>query len=149
MDNISKHISYAEAIKSQEAIRTGIPNIPTVEHLIAMKLVAIKCFEPLREWFGKPITINSFYRNPQINIRIGGSKTSQHCTGEAIDIDADAFNKQLFNWLKDNIEFDQLIWEYGSDDNPAWIHISYSSKNNRKQILRASKAGSSTKYTLL
>lgn len=148
---VSKHISYAEATKSQEAIRLGMKNDPNDEQFYAMTIVANKCFEPLREYFDKPIGISSFFRSPEINNKIGGSSTSQHCKGEAIDIDADIFNNRItnqdiFHWLKANVDFDQLIWEFGTAENPAWIHISYKAKGNRKQVLRAVKNGSKTSY---
>lgn len=144
---ISEHVSYSEATRSQEAVRYGIDNIPTPEDILRMNKVAERCFEPLRRHHGKPIFISSFYRSPELNKKISGSETSDHCKGRAIDIDADYFdngmtNAEMFYWLKENVEFDQLIWEYGDDKNPAWVHISYRSKfENRKQVLRASKNG--------
>ena len=145
---ISKHISIEEAIKSQTAIRYGINNYPNDEELANMVLVAQHCFEPLREWYGKPIGISSFFRCKELNRRIGSKDTSQHLAGSvsglnesAMDIDADIYNngitnKQIFEWLRDNVEFDQLIWEYGTDDEPAWVHVSYRLNGNRKQVLR-------------
>lgn len=151
MEFISKHISFAEATKSQEAIRLDIENKPDLVQLYNMACVANKCFEPLREWYGKPIGISSFFRSAEINKRIGGSATSQHCLGMAIDIDADIFNngisnRDIFDYLRKNVEFDQLIWEFGNDSNPAWVHISYNSKNNRKQVLKAVKTTGKTQY---
>ena len=131
---ISKHISLKEATFSATATRLGIDNIPTSEHLACMKLVVEKCFEPLREWYGKPIRINSFYRGSKLNKAVKGSLSSQHCKGEAIDMDAGSIeeNKKLFEWCKANLNFDQLINEY----NFSWVHISYTEKKeNRKQIL--------------
>jgi len=131
---ISEHISYNEATRSSTAIRNGIDNTPPESVLSNMRLVANVCFEPLRNWYRNPITINSFYRCPDLNKRVGGSKTSQHMTGEAIDIDVhdDDENRKLFDWCKDNLEFDQLIWEYGGK----WVHISYRADgNNRNQVL--------------
>jgi hypothetical protein len=131
---ISKHISLKEATFSATATRLDIDNIPTSEHLICMKLVAEKCFEPLREWYKKPIRINSFYRGSKLNKAVKGSLSSQHCKGEAIDIDAGSIeeNKKLFEWCKSNLDFDQIINEY----NFSWVHISYTEKKpNRKQIL--------------
>lgn len=145
MNQISKHITYSESIKSQQAIRLGIDNTPNSEQLEAMKLVAEKCFEPVREHFNIPIGISSFFRSEKLNSAIGGSKNSQHCKGEAIDIDADIYgkitNKQIFEYIKNNLLFDQLIWEYGNDENPDWVHVSYSKKGNRKQILKINKQG--------
>ena len=127
---ISEHISYNEATRSQTALRKGIDNTPDAETLARMKEVADNCFEPLREWYGKPIRVNSFYRSEALNTAVGGSKTSQHVKGEAIDIDTNSDNEKLFNWCKENLDFDQLIWEYGG----RWIHISYKAKN-RMQVL--------------
>lgn len=133
MENISKHISYNEATRSQTATRLKIDNTPSQEVLEAMELVAEKCFEPLRDWYAKPLTVSSFFRCEKLNKKTGGSATSQHVKGEAIDIDTgDKDNNMLiFDWLKDNVEFDQLINEYDY----SWVHVSYSKRKNRKQIL--------------
>jgi hypothetical protein len=133
MENISKHITFKEATFSATAQRLGIKNEPTLEHLKAMMTVSEKCFEPLREWYGKPLRINSFYRGKDLNKAVKGSATSQHCKGEAIDIDAGsvAENKKIHDWIKNNLEFTQLINEY----NYSWIHVSYDPKNLKKQCL--------------
>lgn len=133
---ISKHISYNEAVFSATAIRNKIDNTPDSDTIDRMKLVAEKCFEPLRIWYKKAIKVNSFFRSWTLNTLVGGSKTSQHPLGEAIDISAGtrAENKKLFDWCKANLEFDQLIWEYGNSVGPDWIHISYRKNGNRKQI---------------
>lgn len=133
MESISKHISYKEATHSNTAVRFGIENVPNKEQLENMQLVAKACFEPVREWYGKPIRINSFFRCDILNKKVKGSKTSQHVQGKAIDIDAGSKeeNKKLFDWLKDNVQFDQLINEYDF----SWIHISFNLGKNRKQIL--------------
>jgi len=156
---ISKHITYAEATKSQTAIRKGIDNKPTLQQLANMKLVAEKCFEPLRESHGKPIGISSFLRGEELNKEIGGSPTSGHCAGivsgheeAAIDIDADIFdngitNRDIFFWLQGNVEFNELIWEYGDDVNPSWVHILWRKGDNNKEILRAVRGmNGKTKY---
>ena len=142
MDRISKHISYKEATHSNTAIRKGINNEPNGDELDSMKLLAKKVFEPLRVHFGEPIRVNSFFRCSALNVAVGGSKTSQHCSGEAIDIDATngITNKQLFYYIKDNLEFDQLIWEYGTNKEPDWVHVSFTDKRpNRGVILKAVK----------
>lgn len=135
--NISKHISYEEGIYSKTAKDKGIANVPNEVQLAAMRLVAEKCFEPLREWYGKPIRINSFFRSIELNKAVKGSKTSDHVKGMAIDLDtgSNSENLKLFNWLKDNVEFKQLLWEYGDKNGPEWIHISYDSNNLKTQIL--------------
>lgn len=138
MNQVSKHITLDEAITSATALRNGINNSPDSVTFERMKLVANKCFEPLREWYGKPIRINSFYRSQLLNVKVGGSATSQHVKGEAIDISAGSRveNKKLYDWLIANLpEWDQIIWEYGDSSGPDWVHISYKSKGNRKQIL--------------
>jgi zinc D-Ala-D-Ala carboxypeptidase len=138
MENVSKHITLDEATNSNTAIRNGINNNPDSVTFERMKLVANKCFEPLREWYGKPIKINSFYRSQLLNTKVGGSATSQHCKGEAIDLSAGSRteNKKLHDWLIANLpEWDQILWEYGDKTGPDWVHVSYKAKGNRKQIL--------------
>jgi zinc D-Ala-D-Ala carboxypeptidase len=132
-NNISKHITFNEATKSPTAIRNGIKNEPNAQELSNMKLVAEKCFEPLREWYGKPIKVNSFFRCDKLNTLVKGSKTSQHVEGKAIDMDAGSKqeNKKLFEWCKANLVFDQIINEYDY----SWVHISYNASKNRNQIL--------------
>jgi zinc D-Ala-D-Ala carboxypeptidase len=142
MEKISNHISYKEATNSPTAIRRGISNTPNSAELANMKLLAEKIFEPLRTHFNEPIRINSFFRCTALNSAVGGSGTSQHRTGEAIDMDATGTttNKMLFDYIKDNLEFDQLIWEYGTSEEPDWVHVSFTdSRENRKQILKAVK----------
>lgn len=147
---ISKHISEKEATKSVTALRLGIDNTPDGDTLNNMKIVAEKVFEPLREWVGGAIKINSFYRSPALNEAIGGSTRSQHCKGQAIDIDdiyGHKTNKEMFNYIKDNIDFDQMIWEFGNEDNPDWVHVSYVSEDkNRNRILKAVRDEGKTKY---
>ena len=141
---ISKNITFAEATKSQSAIRLGIKNEPNEEQIEAMKYVAENIFERVRSHFGnKPIAISSFFRNFATNKAVGGSQTSQHCKGEAMDIDADTFggitNKEIFNYIKDNLDFDQLIWEFGTNNNPDWVHVSLTKGLNKRQVLKAAK----------
>ena len=110
---ISDHITYAEAIHSLTAKRRSIDNTPNQTQVEAMKLLAEKVFEPLREWVGGPIKVNSFFRSEALNEAIGGSTTSQHCKGQAIDID-DVYgrkcNAEMYSWIKENLDFDQMIW---------------------------------------
>jgi zinc D-Ala-D-Ala carboxypeptidase len=141
---ISKHITYNEGTHSNTATRRRMRNEPDETQLKAMKKLAKEVFEPLRTEFGEPIRVNSFFRSVALNKAIGGSGTSQHCSGEAIDIDATngITNKKLFDYIKKNLDFDQLIWEFGTDKNPDWIHVSYkSTKENRKKVLKAVKDG--------
>ena len=150
---ISKHISYNEGVYSITATRLGINNTPNDEQLENMELIAEKVFEPLREWVGGPIKINSFFRSPELNTAIGGSGKSQHCKGQAMDIDdtfGKATNAEMYYWIKENLNFDQMIWEFGDDDNPAWVHISYvSEEENRNRCLLAYKENKKTKYKVI
>lgn len=134
---ISKHVSLKEATTSQTATRLGIYNTPDEQTIERMKIVAEKCFEPIRAWYGKPLTVSSFYRCPELNKAVKGSKTSQHVKGEAIDIDTGsrAENKKLLEWAKANLVFDQLIYEFGDETGPEWVHISFSLSGNRNQYL--------------
>ena len=146
---ISEHISLKEATKSNTAQRLGINNFPDNDTLVTMQITAEHVFEPLRNHFNEPICITSFYRSEELNKAIGGSSRSQHCKGEAIDIDdvySKATNADFFNYIKNKLEYDQLIWEFGDDENPAWVHVSYSLGKNRMRILRAIKENGKTKY---
>tara|TARA_R100001224_G_scaffold94066_1_gene63469 strand:- start:65 stop:520 length:456 start_codon:yes stop_codon:yes gene_type:complete len=150
---ISKHISDREGVYSITATRRGIDNTPDKEHLDNMKLLAEKIFEPLRKWVGGPIRINSFYRGPELNKAIGGSSKSQHCKGQAMDIDDTGCHKtnaEMYAWIKDNVDFDQMIWEFGDDENPNWVHVSYvSPEENRNRCLKAYKENGKTKYMVI
>ena len=149
--NISKNLELSELTRSDSAKRSGISNMPTPAHIESLKLLASKVFEKVRDHFGRPIRISSGYRSAALNkITKGASATSQHSKGEAIDIDMDnteISNAQVFNYILDNLEFDQLIWEFGTDKNPDWVHVSYSSTGKqRKQVLKAIKSAGVTKY---
>ena len=149
---LSEHLDLAEVTRSETAKRKGISNEPTPEHLENFKKLAQNIFEPIRKHFGVPIHISSGYRSKALNTAIGGSLTSQHCSGEAIDIDMDGSsngvtNKMVFEFIKGNLNFDQLIWEFGTKDAPDWVHVSFETNGKqRKQILRAYKSGGKTAY---
>lgn len=147
---LSKNLALSEVTRSETAKRKGISNMPTPEHIENFKKLAEKVFQPIRDHFGKPIRISSGYRSKALNTAVGGSLSSQHCTGEAIDIDMDGTditNAQIFHFIKDNLEFDQMIWEFGTDKNPDWVHVSYESTGKqRKQILVAKRVGGKTTY---
>jgi hypothetical protein len=149
---LSEHLSLAEVTKSDTAKRRGVSNMPTEAHIANFKLLAENIFEPIRNHFGKPIFISSGYRSAELNKAIGGAASSQHCQGEAIDIDMDGrpggiTNKMVFDFIKENLNFDQLIWEFGTDANPDWVHVSYESTGKqRKQILKAVRKGGATTY---
>ena len=148
MTQISKHLTLEELTYSATAIKLGIVNAPTPIQIENLKTLALKVFEPTREHFGVPIHISSGYRIMNLNQALNGSITSQHCRGEAIDIDMKGdkvTNAQIFHWIKDNLKYDQLIWEFGDKKNPDWVHVSYCSEN-RKQTLRAVKVNGKTHY---
>ena len=149
--SISDHISYNEAIHSATALRMDINNVPGPEQLKCMMDTAEHLFEPLREWVKGPIKVTSMFRGKELNTAVGGSATSQHCKGQAIDID-DTFghktNAEMYYWIKDNLIFDQMIWEFGDDYNPNWLHVSFvTHRKNRKKLTVAYKdLNNQTKY---
>lgn len=143
---LTENLTLLEATKSNTATRLGIDNTPPPAIIERMVETAEKIFQPLRDALG-PIRVSSFYRSPDLNRAIGGSKSSQHCKGEAIDMQGIlASNKILFNSACDLEDFDQIIWEFGTLEEPDWVHVSYSKTHNRKQILRATKIGKRTAY---
>ena len=143
-----------EAVYSNTAARRGIDNTPGEYELQNMELLARKVFEPLREHVGKPIKINSFYRSAELNQAIGGSSKSQHCEGRAIDID-DTYghmsNADMYAFIKENLDFDQMIWEFGTEENPNWVHVSYiDPETNRNRCLQAYKdENNKTQYKVI
>ena len=153
MEKISKHISYKEAVKSNTAMRLNIDNTPGAYEITNMNGIAHNIFEPLREWVGGPIKINSFFRCVELNKVIGGSSKSQHCQGRAVDID-DTYghktNAEMYEWVKENLDFDQMIWEFGTEKNPDWVHISYVSPNeNRNRCLKAERVNGKAVYSII
>ena len=146
---LSKHISYKEAVRSETATRLNISNIPTEDILKNMVLVAEEVFEPLRDWAKHPIRVNSFYRSPKLNTAINGSFRSSHLSGQAIDIYTlgKKSNGELFDYIRQNLDFDQLIWEFQNNENPRWIHVSFKNKkDNRKDVLKARHRGTNVTY---
>jgi len=153
MKRISKYVSYLEATKSNTALKNGIDNTPNEKQLSNMKKVAVNVFDEVREHFGVPIGVSSFFRSLKLNKKIGGASKSDHMDGEAIDIDADMYggvtNRQIFDYIKDNLEFDKLIWEFGSDEEPSWVHVSYVEGNNRKMVMRSIRKNGKTNYVFV
>ena len=148
---LSKNLSLGEFTNSQTAKRRGIDNTPKGNHLEAAKELAENIFQPIRDYFGKPIFISSGYRSQALNEAIGGSKTSQHSKGEAIDIDMDhrngPENEEIFHYIRENLPFDQLIWEFGTDKRPDWVHVSYKQEGpQRGQILVAKRNSKGITY---
>ena len=148
---LSENLSLKEVVKSNTAIRRGIDNTPNKEQLKNLELIADNIFQPLRDELGV-IYVSSGFRCKDLNIALGGSRSSQHCKGEALDLDNDgkngaASNTEIFNYIKNNLVFDQLIWEFGDNKKPNWVHVSYTNKEpNRMQILKAYKKDGKTKY---
>jgi hypothetical protein len=143
MKKISNHISYKEATHSNYAKQYKISNKPTAAHIKNMELIAEKVFEPLREWVKGPIKVNSMFRSEALNKGIKGAPRSQHLTGNAIDLTSMGIksNLEMFHYIKDNLDFDQLIWEFGEEE-PIWLHVSYKNKkDNRKKVLVTKRQG--------
>ena len=145
---VTKNLTLEELIHSDTAKAKGIDNSPTNEHLRNLIEIANNIFQPLRDGIGKPIRISSGYRSEKLNKAVGGSKTSQHNKGQALDLVATTgfTNKDIFDYIKNNLEFDQMIWEFGTDKQPDWVHVSYNKGKNRKQILKAIKKDGKTVY---
>lgn len=150
---ISEHLDLSELIRSESAKRKGIDNTPSADIIDNLKKLAENVFEPIRNNFRVPIIISSGFRCVKLNESIGGASSSQHCKGEAIDIDMDGTpngvtNAMVFNYIKDKLEFDQLIWEFGTNENPDWCHVSYESNGKqRKQILKATRIDGKPHYS--
>jgi hypothetical protein len=148
---ISPNLNLAELTRSHTAKKHGIDNTPTAKHLENFKLLAERVFEPIRAHFGVPIFISSGYRSHLLNSFIKGSPSSQHCKGQAIDIDMDGgngevTNRMVFDFIATRLDFDQLIEEFPENGNPSWVHVSYVKTGNRKQKLRAVRVGGKTVY---
>jgi zinc D-Ala-D-Ala carboxypeptidase len=146
---LTTNLSLAEATYSATALRKGIANEPTVTHLINLKAVAENIFQPCRNHFGKPLRVTSGYRSKELNKAIGGSNNSQHSKGEALDMQSTEgyTNRDLFMFIKDHLEFDQLIGEFPDDMGEfAWVHCSYKAEGNRGEVLVAYKENGKTRY---
>ena len=145
---VSKNFALSEMVKSATAERLGVDNSPSDIHLVNLTHLAIHILQPVRDEFGV-ITINSGYRSPALNAKVGGSKTSQHCNGQAADFESFSTpNPDLAKWIANNLEFDQLILEFydGVNPNSGWVHCSYNLMGNRKKILTALKTGGKVVY---
>ena len=145
---LSKNFALSEMVKSATAERLNVDNSPSDIHLVNLTHLAIRILQPVRDEFGV-ITINSGYRSPSLNAKVGGSKTSQHCNGQAADFESFSTpNPDLAKWIANNLEFDQLILEFydGVNPNSGWVHCSYNLMGNRKKILTALKTGGKVVY---
>lgn len=153
---LSKHLSLKEATYSATAIKNGLNNKPNIGQLEVLKALAVTIFEPCRKFCGGPLKVTSGFRGPQLNSLIGGSLTSDHCVNDhntaALDLDCDVYknstNADLFNYIKDNLDFKQLIWEFGNDEQPNWVHVSWSTNAhfNKREILIAKRINGRTVY---
>ena len=148
---LSAHFALGEFTRSESAKREGLDNTPTPEHLENLKTLCEKVLEPIRLKYGS-INISSGYRGKMLNHFIGGSVSSDHCVGRAADIDMDdtgsgVTNKEIFDYIKDNLDYDQLIWEFGTKEKPDWVHVGYRLNANRKQTLRATKVNGKSHYS--
>lgn len=137
----------SEFTRSQTASRKGIENKPQGVQVDNLVMLCKHVLQPLRDWYDKRITINSGFRSLHLNKEIGGAKSSQHLFGQAADIDTLNDNADLFFYIRHNLEFDQLIWEFGDHTNPAWIHVSFRKGENRGEVLRAERINGKTIYT--
>ena len=150
---LSRNLSLSECTKSITAKRLDIDNTPSDEVINSLKDIANSVFQPVRDYFRVPIGINSGYRSEELNKAVGGSKNSQHILGEALDIDADIYggitNKQIFDYIKQNLDYDQLIWEFGGPSSPDWVHVSFRRENNRREALRATRMRGKVYYTFI
>ena len=147
--NLSANFSLKELTKSDTATRLGIDNTPDDETIDNLKTLCDKVLQPVREHFGKSVTVNSGYRSPESNAAVGGSKTSDHCKGQAADIEiAGVANAELAQWIMDNLDYTQLILEFYTQGIPdsGWVHVSYDPNNLKKQELTAVKVAGKTQY---
>lgn len=149
---LTENFTLSELTKANPA--HGIDNTPTQEAIENLKLLAEKVLQPIRDHFKIPVIVTSGYRSVEYNKAIGGSQKplSQHTKGQAVDIDLGPKNREVFEWIVDNLEWDQLIWEFGTpppNGNPDWIHISYKKSGNRNMVTRAEKKNSKTVYYIM
>jgi len=147
--NLSANFTLKELTKSETATRLGLDNTPNDEALENLKTLCEKVLQPVREHFGKSVTVNSGYRSPESNFVVGGSKSSDHCKGMAADIEiAGIANADLAQWIMDNLEYTQLILEFYTQGVPdsGWVHVSYDPNNLKKQELTAVKVAGKTTY---
>lgn len=137
MEQLTKNFTLEELCSSDIAKEAGISNKPTSIVIDNLTNLAVNILQPLRDWFGHPISISSGYRCPELNKKAGGVKNSQHLSGEAVDLKIDGDiqkGKKWFDYIRDNLIFDQLIWEHNSKG-VYWVHVSFRKNNNRKQVI--------------
>ncbi len=150
--NLSKSFTLNELTKSQEATRLGIDNIPNEEHILNLKLLCENILQPIRDFYGMPVSVSSGFRSPDLCEAIGSSRTSQHARGQAADFEIFSVpNRELAEFVVKNLKYDQCILEFYNENDPnsGWVHCSFSSNNNRQQYLKAEKLNGRVVYTVL
>ena len=150
--NLSKSFTLNELTKSQEALRLNIDNTPNEEQILNLKILCEKILQPIRDFYGMPVSVSSGFRSPELCKAIGSSSTSQHTRGEAADFEIFSIaNKTLAEFIISNLDYDQCILEFWNENEPnsGWVHCSYSSNGNRKQYLKAEKLNGRIVYTVL
>ena len=149
---LSNNFSLEELTKSQEAIRLGITNEPNQDHIFNLQLLCMYILQPVRDHFNSIVTVSSGYRSAALCEAIGSSAKSQHTRGEATDFEIFGVpNKEVSDWIVKNLDYDQCILEFWTEDEPnsGWIHCSYSAAKNRKQYLKATKVDGKVIYSFL
>ena len=147
--NLSPNFTLFEMTKSETALRHDMDNTPGEAEIANPKALAENVLQPIRDHFGKGVKVNSGFRHPAVNAKVGGSKTSDHCQGQAADIEIPGVpNAELAEWIKDNLEFRQLILEFYTPGVPdsGWVHVSYVAGDNKKQVMTATKEDGKTVY---
>jgi hypothetical protein len=147
--NLTANFTLAEMTKSETALRHDMDNTPGEKEIGNLKLLCEKVLQPVRDHYGKGVKVNSGFRHPEVNAKVGGSKTSDHCRGQAADIEIPGVpNAELAAWIRDNLEFRQLILEFYTPGIPdsGWVHVSYIAEDNKKQVMTAVKRDGKTVY---
>ena len=150
--NLSKSFTLNELTKSQEATRLGIDNTPNEEHILNLKLLCENVLQPIRDFYGMPLSVSSGYRSAALCESIGSSSKSQHTKGQAADFEIfGVANKDLADFVVKNLDYDQCILEFWNENEPnsGWVHCSFNKDNNRKQYLQAQKLNGRVVYTVL
>jgi len=147
--HLTNNFTLEELTKSETALRFDLDNEPNDEQLANLVALCECVLQPVRDHFGKGVKVNSGLRTPEVNAKVGGSKTSDHCKGMAADIEIPGIaNAELAQWITDNLEFRQVILEFYTPGIPdsGWVHVSYNSGDNKKQVLTATKQNGKTVY---
>jgi len=147
--NLTKNFTLEEMIKSETALRHGMDNTPGENEIGNLKLLCEKVLQPVRDHFGKGVKVNSGFRHPDVNAKVGGSRTSDHTRGQAADIEIPGVpNAELAEWIKDNLDYRQVILEFYTPGVPdsGWVHVSYVAEDNKKEVLTATKQNGKTVY---